>query len=319
VRTMPIPASLDPRFSRELPGLQLQVNSSSLGPFKECPRKYYYSILLGLRPREAKVDLQFGTWVHEARAGYDMLRNDGADHEQAVEAVLESLLKATWNSELGRPWFSESPQKTRIGLLRTMVWYFDQFGESDPFQTLRLADGKPAVELGFKFDSGVHAESTGEPIQFYGTLDRIASMNGEVFLLDTKTTKSTVNQQFLQLFSPDNQFSLYIIAARTATALPIRSLVLDAIQIGTDFSRFQRGLVQRTDDQCEEWLEDASEVLRSMERAALRQYWPQNDKSCGFYGGCQFRQVCGSSPARRQQMLDREFVKEAPKAQEDRT
>ena len=63
---LPIGTELDPRFSRKLPGMQLQVNSSSLGPFKQCPRKYYYTIVTGLETAERSIHLTFGTLVHKA-------------------------------------------------------------------------------------------------------------------------------------------------------------------------------------------------------------------------------------------------------------
>jgi hypothetical protein len=35
--------------------------------------------------------------------------------------------------------------------------------------------------------------------------------------------------------------------------------------------------------------------------------WPQNDKACGLYGGCQFREICGRSPMARKPIMDSTF------------
>jgi hypothetical protein len=303
---MPLPEELDKRFSSQTPGLQLLVNSSSLGPFKLCPRRYYYEIIWGWRSFRESVHLIFGSWVHAGRGGYEILRYKGMGHEEALEETVAWALKATWNSKLKRPWQSDDSGKNRLGLVRTLVWYLDQFGENDAFETIVLADGRPAVELGFQFDSGYHTR-LGEPWEFFGTLDRLAKLNDEPYILDTKTTGHQVGPGFFAGFSPDNQFSLYQIGARVAFDVPVRALVVDGIQIGASFSRMQRGVVPRDDAQLDEWLSDSGIWLGQMEACAERSYWPMNDKSCSVYGGCPFREVCSASPASRQGWLEKGF------------
>ena len=52
-----------------------------------------------------------------------------------------------------------------------------------------------------------------------------------------------------------------------------------------------------------EWLNDARVHLRRLNEAFARNEWPQNDSTCGMYGGCRFRPVCGASPAEREDLL----------------
>ena len=61
-------------FSTRLPGFQLAIDSTSLGEFKLCPRRYYYSILRGLGPRGGSVHLTFGIWMHTAREKYEVAK-----------------------------------------------------------------------------------------------------------------------------------------------------------------------------------------------------------------------------------------------------
>ena len=49
----------------------------------------------------------------------------------------------------GAPMEFEDTIKTRFTLLRSVVWYLEQF-ENDPCETVILADGRPAVELSFR-------------------------------------------------------------------------------------------------------------------------------------------------------------------------
>ena len=66
----------------------------------------------------------------------------------------------------------------RLTLLRSVVWYLDQF-EHDSLETVILQDGKPAVELSFRFLTNYQAP-TGEPFLLCGHFDRVALFNDEI-------------------------------------------------------------------------------------------------------------------------------------------
>jgi hypothetical protein len=57
-------------------GTQLQFawDSTSLGYLKECPRKYFYTIVEGWRGKGQSVHLEFGGLYHKALEEYDKLR-----------------------------------------------------------------------------------------------------------------------------------------------------------------------------------------------------------------------------------------------------
>lgn len=297
-------------FSTKLPGLQWAVDSTSLGEFKTCPRKYYYSIICGYQPRSESVDLVFGILLHGGRERYDHGRAKGMTHEECLHLALRWALAETWDKELGRPKFPESNgPKNRLTLVQTLVWYLDEFGTNDSLETVTLANGKPAVELSFSFDSGLKYRTTGEAIILCGHLDRIATLNDVPYIADLKTTKNTLSPSFFDQFSPNNQFSLYALAGRVAFGQPIKALIVDACQIGVTFSRFQRQVVQRDEAQVTEWLGGLGFWLQQMEVAAVSGHWPQNDKACQMYGGCQYRSICGKSPVARDKWLESDFKK----------
>lgn len=307
--TAAIDTSTNSSFSSKLPGLQTAVDSTSLGELKICPRRYQYSIVLGYQPRTESVHLTFGILLHSATERYHHARAARQSHEDSLESSLMWALRETWNKELNRPWLSDRPAKNRFTLIRTLVWYLDEFGAADPLQTVVLANGKPAVELSFQFDSGVTTQVTCERVTICGHIDRIATLNSVPYIVDLKSTEHTIDAGFFAKYSPDNQFSTYMLAGRVAFDVPVKGLIVDGVQVAVGFSRFARGLVSRDDSQIEEWLADTKIWLGQMEDYAIEQYWPQNDKSCGLYGGCQFRGVCARSPAARQQWLDADFKK----------
>lgn len=295
-------------FSLQLPGLQLAVDSTSLGDFKRCPRYYYYSMVLGYKSREESVHLTFGILLHSGRERYDHGRASGLDHEAALDGVIDWALRATWNSQLQRPWSPEGKSsKNRYTLLRTLVWYLDEFGQNDPFETLILANGKPAVELSFQFQLELRTSSTDEPYMLCGHFDRIGLLNGAAYVLDIKSTEHTLSPSYFKRFSPDNQFSLYPFASKTVFQQPVHGIIVDAVQIAVGFSRFQRQPIARDEAQLDEWYGDTGYWLRQMEVCAEASYWPMNDKSCMMFGGCDYQGICSKSPASRQTWLEQGF------------
>jgi hypothetical protein len=304
-----LPTEVNSSFSRSVPGLQTCIDSTSLGEFKQCPRKYQYSILLGFQPAGGSPHLTFGIMMHQARERYDLQRFEGASHEEALDWVFDKALRETWDPHLGRPIALDHPVKNRGSLLRTIVWYLDKYGELDSIKTLVLADGRPAVELPFHFDSRLRFSSTKEPVIFCGHLDRIGTLGGEAWVVDLKTTQSALTPHWFKSFTPDNQFSFYTFSGQVAFKVPIAGLILDGIQLGVGFSRFARHPISRDRETLQEFYQSTGHWIARMEECVLEDFWPQNDKACGLYGGCQFREICSRSPSQRLPWMEKTFAK----------
>jgi hypothetical protein len=291
-----------------IPGTSLQYawDSTSLGYLKECPRKYYYTIVEGWRQKGSSVHLEFGGLYHSALERYDDHRAHGQDHESALHDVVTAALNESW------PWPHDHNTKTRFNLIRSIVWYLDQFVE-DAAKTVILANGKPAVELSFRFElSRWPSESwqsleSDQPYLLCGHLDRLVEFSGGTYVMDRKTTGSTLGGYYFDGYNPDNQMSLYSIAGRLVYNTPVRGVIIDAAQVAVGFTRFDRGFSHRTEAQLEEWMKDLGFYLDQAERFARDGYWPMNDRSCHNYGGCPFRKVCSKDPAVRQTFLESDF------------
>src|ERR1035437_9537119 len=134
-------------FSQTTPNFQFAIDSTSLGAAKQCPRYYYYSIVRGLQSRVESPHLVFGLHLHAAREHYEHNRAAGMGHEDNLDNCLDFSLRATWNTELNRPWLSGHEKKNRKTLIQTIVWYLDEQAATDNLETVVLANGKPAVEL----------------------------------------------------------------------------------------------------------------------------------------------------------------------------
>lgn len=291
-------------------GKQFAWDSTSLGWLKECPRKYKFAMLEGWRTREKdlSVHLFFGLIYQKALETFDRLRAQGMSHEDALADVVMLVLRKTWLPEEQRddftvpahPWESEDTNKTRFTLLRSVVWHIEEYSD-DRLETLILSDGTPAVELNFKLEVG--------GIMLCGHLDRVVKWDGDIYVLDHKTTKSAIGGYYFQGFRPDNQMSLYALAASIIFNQPIAGIIIDAAQIMVGFTRFARGFTHRTEAELEEWLAESRFHIDQAHRYADCGVYPLNDKSCHHYSGCEFQHICSSDPRVRGKLLEAQFEK----------
>lgn len=286
--------------------LQFAWDSTSLGALKKCPRYYYYTIVEGYQSAKTSVHLTFGILYHSALERYDHARAAGKSHDDAVIAAARYCLEATWDKTSGRPWNSEDPNKNRFTLVRTIVWYLEQY-KDDALETLILANGKPAVELSFRFETKYIAPN-GQPFLLCGHIDKLASLADKVFVIDHKTSKHQLDPRWFAGFTPFNQFTLYTLAAKVAFGTEAQGVICNGAQIAVGFSRFQRGPIERSDFQLQEWYRDLGFTLAQAQQYAAADYWPMNDTSCDKYGGCEFREVCSKrGPTSRQDWLNASF------------
>jgi hypothetical protein len=302
--TMP---ALSP-FSTNIPNFQTSWDSTSLGWFKDCPRLYYYQMIERWQPKSKGIHLAFGGWYASGVERYAHHIASGLDHEEAVMRVVEWALKVTGErDEEGKwiAWESGDDFKNRYTLVRSLVWNMDDRLDSH-WNTVILANGKPAVELSFNF----HAfDLDGEAISLSGHMDELVENNGQVWVKDDKTSKGQLDARYFQQYTPHNQMSLYSIAGKIIYGDKISGVLVRGAQIGVGFTRFATGQVPRTEAVLNEWLEDTKHYVRSARDMAINNYWPMNDKSCDKFNGCPFRRVCAVSPNHRKSWLEADFVK----------
>ena len=290
-----------------LPGTRTQFawDSTSLGWLKECPRKYQYSMLEGWRSNTESVHLAFGLQYHSALELYDRWRATGVDHDQALVHAVDTAMINTAG------WQFDHPYKTRENLIRSVIWYLEEFKE-DPAQTVILANGKPAVELSFRMelDWGPTGHLGGQPYLLCGHIDRLVTFAEGTYVMDRKTTGSTPGSSYFDGFAPDNQMSLYSLASKIVYHTPVKGVIIDAAQIQVGATKFARGFTYRSDAQLAEWLDDTHYWFSQAVLYSETGYWPQNDKSCNNFGGCVFRRVCSKSPDVREKFLASDFHRE---------
>lgn len=310
-------------------GLQFAWDGTSLELAQTCLRKYYYAMIRGIKPRRESVHLLFGGLYASALEHFYKYRAQGHSIDEALREVIREALIASWSYEdcpscagsglvttavecqdcagfghrsLGPKYFDD-PKKTRVNLIRTIVWYIEQFGDEseDGIKTYHLQSGKPAVELSFTLEMD-------DEILYCGHLDRVVEFGDSLYVMDQKTTGGTIGTYFFDQFSPNNQMSGYAWAGQAILHSPVRGVIIDGAQIAVNFTRFERGITTRTKDQLEEWYDSTLWTIKLTRQATALGQWPMNLSACGNYGGCPFRQLCSRSPSVRENYIKSEYV-----------
>lgn len=291
-------------------------NSTRLGWLKSCPRQLQYAGIEGWRSKREAFTLRFGREYQYGLELSDRLKAEGVEREEAIARVVQTILERTWDEREpdgsgGHAWGpgpdDREPNRNRGTLIRSLVWYFDQFNP-DPAGTIVLDSCKPAVELSFQFETDFGPKLIeGDNYILSGHLDRVVTFAGETLVADAKHTVTTISSEYYKRFEPDNQMSLYTLASKLVFKAPVKGILIDAVQVAVGFSRFDRGVTYRTDGQLEEWLRDTQYWISQAERFAVEGHFPMNDKSCFL---CGFKKICSKDPSVRQIFLENDFVKE---------
>ena len=313
-------------------GIQYAWSASTIKLAETCLRKYQYEMLEGWHGRGKNVHLRFGGHYATALEHFHKRRAEGQSYDEAMRTVVLEALTDTWdydecdickgsglvgdgiaehqfvcvgcsgtgNLPSGQPWVSDHNFKTRETLIRTIVWYLEHFRD-EPALPIILEDGAPAVELSvlLPVDNGV---------VFSAHLDRLADYADNTYVVDQKTTGSTLSANYFNQYSPDSQMSMYTFLGKAAFGLPVKGVLIDAAQIAVGFTRFERGVTMRTEGQLNEWYDHTLTLIERARRATAERNLPMNPSACGNFGGCAFRAVCSRDPAARLQFLKADFI-----------
>lgn len=282
---------------------QFVWDSVSLSAFKTCPRYYNWTIREGWRLNPQPSTLAFGIYFHKCMEVWHKLLATGLDKDTA-------LLRCTRLAGLfGELLIPNRPERTKETLIRAVVWYLDQFRDDQAITTCR-PDGEPAVEYSFIIPLTKIDETQ---VYLAGHLDRVVTFMGHTYICDYKTSKLQLTAKFFDGFKPNTQVQGYLAAAHilggTSTVLPSKpaGLIIDGIQLGVNFARFQRSIIQYTKLEIDSFLIYLEQWLRWAKTLADTESWPANENSCDKYGGCVFRSICSQTPAKHERLLKANF------------
>jgi hypothetical protein len=259
----------------------------------------------GLRTPQQSRDLTFGIAYQEALVEYETCRSPAntRTRRQCARAVKSMDSSEGQETSLSIPRLTarlqtdlEAEGQSRAGHRQPTV---TSSGSTTQYRTIQLANGKPAVELSFRFGSGI-GFSDGEEIEFSGHLDRAASggPNSPVYIVDNKSTGKSINSDYVLQYTPDPQISHYYIGGKGRLQLPgLGDLDRRQCQVlanAVDLKRFQ---VARTASQISEYYQNVAALVETYDGYRKRRYWPMNESACHI---CPFRRgLCSHDPGSR--------------------
>ena len=312
-------------------GEQFAWDATSMSNFTKCPRYYIYWMQGWTNPFKS-VHLLFGGAYASAIEAYikaTVLRNMTHD-EATVEAVRVALVES-WEHQYDKegnripgtgkphPSYLTTNTKTRENLVRTVVWYLEEYKDS-LYKTYITKDGRPAVEYSFKIEL--------DSIIWCGHMDQLIHPKhnvSELYVQDQKTTGTTISASFFAQFDLSLQMSGYTCAGKIIYNTPVKGVMIDGAQIAVGFSRFMRGFTYRNSDNLEEFILEINATARYANKLwqeyhaagghsnfAATEIFPRNLSSCGNYGGCEYAGVCRAPRSLRKNLLASGFTRDTP-------
>lgn len=218
-------------------------------------------------------------------------------------------------------WVPENKYKNRYTLLRSVLLYCDEQPEGEGgVKPIVFPDGQIALELSFQLelpwdspDADDYDFRKNKPYLLCGHLDSMISVAGENMVRERKTTRSTISYSFFDRYAPDIQIDNYDLAGDLmfGETLHPHAVMVEVMQVGVEFSRMQRGLVNITEGRRAEHLRDLEYHIKEAERCARNGYYPKRTASCNNGGGCRYRRVCREEPGEtRQRILETYYTQD---------
>ena len=294
----------EPYWCKEAPNVPRVWSASSLRTFQECPRKFELQYVEGWTPRGVgNLDFLFGQTVHYGL--FHLIDTLCRDPQRDVDAALDhAIYKAVNLQDLPPPIRQTQAGKTYLGVVRSLVWYADQYNlQREADQILWIAN-KPALELPFRFNLP-RISPDGEPYSVRGYIDALRRTALGHAVWDYKTTKTSITDWYLAKFELDIQNTIYSAGVMTLTAEPFTEFWVDVLGVGPQVINFSRNSYPLHEENLNENLRDVDELIHRAEIYAEREYYPKNTTACTF---CDFRDACKSKPNVRFLKLSSDFV-----------
>ena len=270
-------------------------DNSMLSAYKSCPRQYYLRYGKHWRSEGTAAPLVFGLSWH---AGQDVIwqfaKKVGNPSELARLAMAKFL--ETWEEE-GFPATMGLEEIERLAP-RTPSIAHEMYENYIEQRWKMLMDAEVlAVEQPFAVPMPGH-----EGIFYVGRLDKVVSYNGQLLVLEHKTTTEYkidggFRPTYVESWYTDSQVKGYQFGGGLYFE-GLSQVWVDAALVHKKMHHFFRFIpVAHQVNIIEEWIKDTNNWVHRVEGDWKAGYFPRNEGSCiGKYGPCTFLNICRSTP-----------------------
>lgn len=274
------------------PPFPTAVDSSFLNDLRSCVHKAYLSQMLHWKPKSTNIHLNaggaFAKGLEVARKAYYDL---SIDPQSATIEGGKALI-----AQYEEPSIEDADHaKSLPNMLGALGSYFQVHPlDTDSLKPHRLPSGKPAIEFTFAIPLSICNPETGEPILYTGRCDMIGEYNGQLFVVDEKTT-SGIGPTWFNNWALKSQLTGYVWAARQY-GFDVAGAIIRGIAILKREFKHAESIQYRPQWMIDRWYKQTERDLARLIECWKEDYYDYNlDSACSSYGGCQFLKICSSN------------------------
>lgn len=286
------------RFDRVEP---LILDSTAVTQYKDCPRRYFFTIVLGFTPKETAVYFTFGTAYHKFREELELSKDAPNPLGIALQRALDY-----WDKVQGEDppvGSSKFDFMTRLRLIQSCTVGYKHWEKEKANGKIEVLSVEQPFNVELKPGSGHYTS---------GRFDQIIRWNGKVWGRDFKTTSKQLNF-YERGTTPNDQFTRYTFAESLLVGERVQGQLIEVLynSKGTKAGAnagptIQPFIVSRTDFDISDWLTDELFLRDQIQQSREKDVWPKNEKGCTF---CPFHSVCRTgSEGGQMAKLSAEFV-----------
>lgn len=273
--TFPVPKrTFLPNLQRAEP---LARDHSATNVFKECPRKYFYRMVLGFDRKDNPPWFGFGTAYHKYR---EVLEKEyvsiGAQmaHVKALEAALN-----LYPNNPDPIKYKKHKHLTKIRLIESCNVAYAHWEIEKKQRRIEV--------IGVEEDFAIVDEISGMLIT--GKADQIIKHNGRVWGRDFKTS-SKIGPWYERSHEPNDQVTRYTWALGQLTQTMVQGIYYEVLhQTEKEKPKIINYTLSRNPAQIQKWLEETRLYEQLINVCRDNDTWPMNEKACQY---CEYHSCC---------------------------
>ena len=308
-RNEPLPTLTNPRPCNRCNGIfrpaeprANKLSYSMMQTFGQCPRKAYYSYVLGLQripqhdmnPKQQNT-LDAGTLVHHGLETFYRTAGSFAIRSQAaIQAILDR--QAVGDLIIPIEASTDTPRSLEL-IINTFAKYFQHY-RHDSLRIVRDSTNQPLVEIDFTIlieDSDDLHRDSDFPLLFYGIIDGIYELKGKLYNVDHKSTGNISFASKIQA-RVSTQHTSYIYAAQQLLQVELAGGITNIIGLFKNLEpekHFLRIPVTRSERSIEQWRYETIRKFRRYQVSRETNTWDRETIACTMYGSvCPFLEPC---------------------------
>jgi len=275
---------------------------SSLSTLSSCARKFWYQYKRRLRRPGVNMPMHTGTCGH---AAFDVLYTQRWDVKLALEAFRDA-----WG-DVKTPLEGKHKHLTRAHGELVLEDYVRHREEHPTMLEEAAILGSAEQAIVFQWPN-----ADGSEILTLGGKPDLPSKfpNGQCYNVDHKWTGRGINDYWKLQFTVGHQLKIYDALILHSEGIQVDGGYINAVYMGKPFKGEWKDLLSVPNELFEVTylpidLEETWEWVKALQAEEKlweeMEIWPQDEKACGNYGGCEFLELCAvTGPLRESRMSD---------------